>query len=103
MMLFVRNNINCFYLSQTYTKTPKLLIRDNANMIIIFKQDEMNIKHIYNGHVIGDITFKQFVDPCSKCCKDIYRFLVVSKDDLINKGRYRKGFDSFVQLLYVIW
>jgi len=29
-------NIDSFYLCQTYTHIPKHLIRDNANMIIIF-------------------------------------------------------------------
>ena len=62
--------IDCFYLSQTYTKIPKHLMRDNANMIIIFKQDEMNLKRIYNYHIIGDMTFKQFVNLCSECSKD---------------------------------
>lgn len=91
-------HIDCFYLCQTYTKIPKHLVRDNANMIIIFRQDEMNLRHIYNDHVIGDMTFKEFTDICSECWKDKYGFIVVSKDDAINKGRYRKGFDKFIQL-----
>lgn len=91
-------HIDCFYLCQTYTRIPKHLIRDNANMIIIFKQDEMNIKHIYNDHVLGDMTFKDFLKLCSECWKDKYGFLIVSKDDPIDKGRYRKGFNCFIQL-----
>lgn len=90
-------NVDCFYLCQTYTKIPKHLIRDNANMIIIFKQDELNLKHIYNDHVIGDISFKAFVNMCSMCWKNKHGFCVVSKDDPIDKGRYRKGFDNFIQ------
>ncbi|XP_059217535.1 uncharacterized protein LOC131994716 [Stomoxys calcitrans] len=78
-------HIDCFYLCQTYTRIPKHLIRDNANMIIIFKQDEMNIKHIYNDHVLGDMTFKDFLKLCSECWKDKYGFLIVSKDDPIDK------------------
>lgn len=91
-------HIDSFYLCQTYTKIPKHLIRDNTNLIIIFKQDEMNIKHIYNDHVIGDMTFKQFVEICSKCWKDKYEFVVISKDADIDNGRYRKGFDNFIHL-----
>lgn len=91
-------NVDCFYLCQTYTKIPKHLIRDNANMIIVFKQDEMNLRHIYNDHVIGDMLFNEFTRICSECWKDKYGFLVISKDDTIIKGRYRKGFDNFIQL-----
>lgn len=89
-------NIDCFYLAQTYTKIPKHLIRDNANMIIIFKQDEMNLRHIYNDHVIGDMTFNEFTKICSECWKDKFGFVVISKEDSINKGRYRKGFGEFI-------
>ena len=91
-------NIDCFHLCQTYTKIPKHFIRDNANMIIIFKQDEMNLKHIYNDHVIGDMTFKTFLKMCAETWKEKYGFLVISKDDPINMGRYRKGFDNFIQI-----
>ena len=91
-------NIDCFYLSQTYTKIPKHLIRDNANMIIAFKQDETNLKHIYNDHVVGDMSFNQFMEICRECWKDKYGFIVISKDDELNKGRYRKGFNTFIQL-----
>ena len=90
--------IDCFYLCQTYTKIPKHLIRDNANMIVIFKQDEMNLRHISNDHVIGDMEFKTFLKICNECWKDKYCFVVISKDDGINKGRYRKGFDNFIHL-----
>lgn len=39
--------IDCFYLSQTYSKIPKQLLRDNVNVMIIFKQDDINLRHIY--------------------------------------------------------
>ena len=40
--------IDCFYLCQTYAQIPKHLIRDNVNFLVLFNQDEMNIKHIYD-------------------------------------------------------
>ena len=38
--------VDCFYLCQTYACIPKHLIRDNTNFLILFKQDEMNMKHV---------------------------------------------------------
>ena len=38
------------------------MIRDNANMIVVFKQDEMNLRHTYNDHLIGDMSFNKFID-----------------------------------------
>lgn len=91
-------NIDCFYLNQTYTRIPKHLIRDNSNIIIMFKQDEMNMKHIYNDHVGGDMKFNKFIDICQECWKDRYGFLIISKDNEIETGRYRKGFDIFIHI-----
>ena len=90
--------IDCFYLCQTYTKIPKHLIRDNANMILIFKQDELNLKHIFNDHIIGDMDFKKFLKICPECWKEKHQFVMISTDSLINNDRYGKGFDSFIQL-----
>lgn len=89
-------NVDCFYLAQTYSRVPKQLVRDNANFIVLFKQDEMNLHHIYSDHVAPDVTFKEFQEMCAECWKDRYGFLTISKDDELQKGRYRKGFDSFI-------
>ena len=48
----IHTNIDCFYLCQTYTKIPKHLIRVNANMIVIFKQDKMSLRHIFYTHIM---------------------------------------------------
>lgn len=91
-------NVDSFYLCQTYTRIPKHLIRDNANMIIMFKQDEMNMKHIYSDHVGTDMSFKQFCEICRECWKDKYGFLTISKDDDLNAGRYRQSFNIFIEI-----
>lgn len=91
-------DVDSFYLCQTYTRIPKHLVRDNANIIIMFKQDELNLKHIYNDHVGSDMSLEKFRDVCRECWKENYGFLTISKDDEINCGRYRKGFDIFINV-----
>lgn len=93
------NAIDCFYLCQTYSHIPKHLIRDNANLIVVFKQDETNLKHIYQDHVNTDFNYEKFQELCRFCwSKDKYSFLVISKDNDINNGRYRLGFDNFINI-----
>lgn len=92
------SGVDVFYLSQTYSQVPKQLIRDNANMIVLFRQDDLNLRHVYNDHVNTDMKYDRFKDICSKAWEDRYGFLVVDKDSLINNGRYRIGFDRFVIL-----
>ena len=48
-------DVECFYLCQTYARIPKHLICDHFNLLELFKQDEMNFKHIYVDHVNTNI------------------------------------------------
>lgn len=91
-------NIDCFYLGQSYTRIPKHLIRDNSNFLVLLKQDQLNLKHIYQDHVGTDMSFEKFCFICRECWKQKYGFLVISKEDEINNGRYRCGFDRFIDL-----
>lgn len=90
--------LNCFYLCQTYSKIPKQLIRDNANFIILFRQDDTNLKHIYNNHVGGDVTFQEFKNMCTECWNEPYGFLVIDKQSPLHDGRYRCKFDAFFKI-----
>jgi energy-coupling factor transporter ATP-binding protein EcfA2 len=89
---------DCFYLCQTYSSIPKQLIRDNANLLVIFQQDNTNLKHIYDDHVNSDMSLQQFKDLCAACWREKYDFVVIDKDCSPNNGRYRKGFDNFIYI-----
>lgn len=91
-------DVDCFYLCQTYARIPKHLVRDNVNLLVLFKQDEMNLKHVYDDHVNTDMPYAQFKNLCSACWSDKYGFVVIDKDSDLNGGRYRKGFDCFVSI-----
>lgn len=92
------NHIDSIYIGQTYSKIPKQLIRDNVNLLIAFKQDDKNLKHIYNDHVGTDMSFEKFREVCGKAWKEKYGFLVIDKERSMDNGRFRIGFDNFVLL-----
>jgi len=85
-------NIDCFYLFQTYARIPKHLIRDNANLLILFKQESTNLKHVYNVHENTDMSYDEFCALCRDCWQQKYGFIVIDKDSALTNGRYRKGF-----------
>lgn len=91
-------NVDCFYLCQTYARIPKHLIRDNANLLIMFKQDCTNMKHVYNDHVNTDMSYDEFCALCCACWQHKYGFIVIDKDSSLHNGRYRKGFNEFAVL-----
>lgn len=91
--------LDVFYLAQTYARIPKHLIRDNSNFIIIFNQDTMNLRHIYDDYANSDMTFEKFKDLCYKCWdSENYGFLTISREDERNNGRYRMGLDKFINI-----
>lgn len=91
--------VDCFYLTQTFTRVPKHLIRDNANFIILFKQDDMNLRHIYNDYSVAcDMKFDDFRKMCNMCWREKYGFVVIDLDSEPNFGRYRKSFDQFLRI-----
>lgn len=87
--------IDLFYLSQTYAFIKKQLIRDNANIIVLFRMDRLNLKHAFNDHVVGDMPFDMFIKLCHICWNEPKGFLVIDKTCGMNSGRYRCGFDKF--------
>lgn len=91
-------DVDSFYLSQSYAHIPKHLIRENANLIILFRQDDMNLKHIYNDYGLStDITFDKFKEMCVKCWQaEKYGFLVIDVENSIKNGKYRMQFDKFI-------
>lgn len=89
--------IDSVYLAQTYTRIPKHLVRDNANLIVLFKQDFGNVKHVYFDHVNTDMTFNRFCEICRQCwASSNYSCLVIDKTSELNAGRYRRGFDEYI-------
>jgi len=89
------NNADCFYLCQSFFKIPKHGLRDNANMIIIFKQDNRNLTMIYNAYASGDMKFEEFKEFYSKCISEPYGFCVIDNTSQPYDGRYRSQFDTF--------
>ena len=77
------SNVDCFYSAQNYFKLSRQTIRENANFICLFSQDQKNLNHIFDDNVESDMTKEEFRQLC--------KILAVKK----NKGKYRSGLDQF--------
>lgn len=89
-----------FFLNQSYSKILKQQVRDNCNFLIIFKQDDRNLGHIFHDHCSTDfLDFSEFRKLCYSCWNhDSYGFIVIDKTRNMNDGRYRRGFDVYISL-----
>ncbi len=97
-MMGRHHNIDSIYIGQTYSRIPKQLIRDNVNLLVLFKQDDTNLKHVYSDHVGADMSFLNFKELCGKAWSDRFGSLVINKDQPLSQGRYSIGFDRFFVL-----
>lgn len=92
-------SVDSFYLTTTYARVGKHLIRDNCNLLICFRQDDLNLRHIFNDMSVGcHMTFDQFQQFCFECWRDKFGFVVIDLDSEVSAGRYRKGFAEYLIL-----
>lgn len=63
---------------------------------MLFKQDHFNLHNIYKAHVNADCSFEEFVKMCRKCWEPEHGFLMINKDEKVEKGRYKMGFDAII-------
>ena len=103
------NNINVFYLVQSLHNIAKHCIRDNANMFILFKQDDKTLKYFRDSHVSGDMDFKEFKEFCDGAWhkgfgsdQHNYGFVVINLWDDPQSGRYWENFSKiYIPVKYI--
>lgn len=89
-------SLDCAFLCQTYSMIRKQLCRDNCNVIVLFRQDGTNLRHVFDEHVTPDLSYEKFKELCSFCWNEPHGFMVIVKDFDLNNGRYRQGFDKYI-------
>ena len=82
------NNVNVFYLCQSLHKIAKHCIRENANVFILFKQDDKTLKYFHETHVSGDMDFKEFKTFCDEAWTKRHGFIVFNIWEEPSCGRY---------------
>ena len=89
------SNVDCFYLAQNYFKLPRQTIRENANFICLFPQDQKNVHHIYDDHVSTDMSKEDFKKLCKMAWSQPHGFVVIDLTSYKDDGKYRLGLDNF--------
>ena len=82
------NNLDIYYLSQSYFDLPKRTIRNNSNKIILFNQTLKDIEHIYRDVAGYDVNYDEFKDLCRKSWEEDYNYLCIDRSKKREQGRY---------------
>ena len=81
------NNLDIYYLSQSYFDLPKRTIRNNSNKIILFNQTLKDIEHIYRDVAGYDMNYDEIKDLYRKSWDEDYNYLYIDRS---KKKRSRK-------------
>ena len=64
------NDLDVYYLSQSYFDLPKRTIRNNSNIIILFQQTLKDVEHIYRDIAGFDMSYDEFKSLCREAWKE---------------------------------
>lgn len=88
------NNVNVFYLCQSLHKIAKHCIRENANVFILFHQDDKTLKYFHETHISGDMNFKEFKAFCDSAWSKKHGFVVINIWEEPHCGRYITNYET---------
>ena len=91
------NNVDVFDIAQSYFRLPRQTVRENANLFILFKQDNTNLSHIYRDHCSTDnIPFHVFKDFCADVWRaDKHNFVTLDTSRPAEGGKYRRNLNDY--------
>ena len=82
------NNLDIYYLSQSYFDLPKRSIRNNSNKIILFNQTLKDIQNIYRDIPGYGMSYDEFKQLCRKSWEEDYNYLCIDRSKKKDQGRY---------------
>ena len=90
------NNVDVFYIAQSYFRLPRQTVRENANFFIFFKQDNTNLSHIFHDHCAVDgISFDVFRDFCTDVWRNKHNFVTIDLSRPVYCGKYRRNLNDY--------
>ena len=82
------NDLDVYYLSQSYFDLPKRTIRNNSNIIILFQQTLKDVEHIYRDIAGFDMSSDEFKSLCREAWRDNYNYLLKNRLEDKNGSKY---------------
>ena len=82
------NDLDVYYLSQSYFDLPKRTIRNNSNIIILFQQTLKDVEHIYRDIARFDMSYDEFKELCREAWRERYNYLIINRLEDKNGSKY---------------
>ena len=82
------NDLDVYYLSQSYFDLPKRTIRNNSNIVILFQQTLKDVQHIYTDIAGFDMAYDEFKRLCREAWRERYSYLLINRLEDKNGKKY---------------
>ena len=82
-------DIDVYYISQSYFALPRQSIRNNSDRLILFKQTLRDVQSMYYDIGAYDMNYDELKLMCHKAWDEKYNYLCIDMTKNKNEGRYR--------------
>ena len=82
------NNLDFYYLSQSYVDLSKSNIRNNCNKTVLLYQTLKEVERIYRDVAGYDMCYDDFEDLCRESWEEEYNYLCINRSKNRERGRY---------------
>ena len=82
-------DLDVYYISQSYFALPRQSIRNNSDILILFKQTLRDVQSMYYDIGAYDMKFDEFKEMCHKAWDERFNYLCIDMTKNKNDGKYR--------------
>ena len=82
-------DLDVYYISQSYFALPRQSIRNNSDRLILFKQTLRDVQSMYYDIGAYDMKYDEFKEMCHKAWDKKYNYLCIDMTKNKNEGKYR--------------
>ena len=82
-------DLNVYYISQSYFGLPRQSIRNNSDRLILFKQTLRDVQSMYYDIGAYDMKYDEFKEMCHKAWDEKYNYLCIDVTKNKTDGKYR--------------
>ena len=82
-------DLDVYYISQSYFALPRQSIRNNSDRLILFKQTLRDVQSMYYDIGAYDMNYDEFKQMCHNAWEEKYNYLCIDMTKNKNEGKYR--------------
>ena len=82
-------DLDVYYISQSYFALPRQSIRNNSDRLILFKQTLRDVQSMYHDIGAFDMIYDEFKEMCRVAWSEKFNYLCIDMTKNKNDGKYR--------------